>query len=81
VALPGECAHVLTFVLCRNEEFCEGEWGWREGGGGGRSMHVLFGDGSVGQTVLVLSRFFAFFLWAGQDDGVVMIFCGGGRGG
>ena len=45
-------------------------------------MHVLFGDGSVGQTVLVLSRFVAFFLWAGQDDGVlVMIFCGGGVGG
>ena len=47
-------------------------------------MHVLFGDGSVGQTVLVLSHFVAFFLWAGQDDGVVMIFVGGeggGRGG
>ena len=69
MALPGP---VLTFVLCRNEEFCEGEWGWREGGGGGR-----FGAGSVGQTVLVLSGFFAFLLWAGQDDGVVMFFVGG----
>ena len=28
------------------------EW---EGDGGGRSMHVLFGNGSVGQTVLDLS--------------------------
>jgi prepilin-type processing-associated H-X9-DG protein len=45
---------------------------------GGRSVHVLFGDGSVGQTVLVLSHFVAFFLWAGQDDGVVMIFLWGG---
>ena len=47
----------------------------------GWSVHVLFGDGSVGQTVLVLSRFVAFFLWAGQDDGVVMIFVCGGVGG
>ena len=38
------------------------EW---EGGGGGRSVHVLFGDGSVGQTVLALSRLLHFS--CGQD--------------
>ena len=59
----------------------------KESEGGGRGVVrgvacMLFGDGLVGQTVLVLSRFVAFFLWAGQDDGVVMIFLwGGGVGG
>jgi hypothetical protein len=58
----------------------------KESGGGGRGVVgdvacMLFGDGSVGQTVLVLSRFVAFFLWAGQDDGVVMIVLWGGWGG
>jgi len=58
-------------------DFCEGEWGGVVGG----VACMLFGDGLVGQTVLVLSRVVAFFLWAGQDDGVVMIFLWGGVGG
>jgi len=33
------------------------EW---EGGGGGCSVHVLFGDGLVGQTVLALSHLLRF---------------------
>ncbi len=33
--------------------------------GWGRNVHVFFGDGSVGQTVLVLSRFLR--LSCGQD--------------
>ncbi len=45
---------------------------------GGRGVCMLFGDGSVGQTVLAF-LVFCVFLWAGQE--VVMILLGKRGGG